>query len=99
MGQLTDRARGPVEAGVDHRFEKAALARANGLGERALLQLVERRHGPCDGFQCHLALQGGETGFGIVQQVAHAGRELGVELAGEHLVDADRVLVAIVEEG
>ena len=72
MGQPADGAGGPVEAGLDHRLEKAALTRADGLGQRAVLQLDERRHGAGDGFQRRLALQCGEAGLGTMQQAAHA---------------------------
>ena len=40
MRQLADGAGRPVEAGLDHRFQDAALARADGLGQRAVLQLL-----------------------------------------------------------
>ena len=93
LRQLADGPRGPVEPRVDHRFEDAALARADGLGERPLLQLMQRHRRAGDGFQCCFALQGGEAGLGMMQKVAHARRKLGVELAGEHLIDADGVFV------
>ncbi len=93
MGQLADGAGSPVEARLDHRFEKAALNRADGLGQGAFLQILEHRHGACNCFQCRFALQGGEAGLGMVHQAAHARGELSVELAREHLVDTNRVFV------
>ena len=72
LRQPADGAGRPVEADLEHRLEKAALTRADGLGQRAVLQLDQRRHGAGDGFQSRLALQGGQAGFGMVHQVAHA---------------------------
>ena len=40
LRQPADGAGRPVEAGLDHRFQDAALARADGLGQRPLLQLL-----------------------------------------------------------
>jgi hypothetical protein len=91
--QLAKRAGSPVEPRLDQRLQDAALTRADGQGQRALLEIIERRQRARDGFQCGFAALGDDPGLRVMQQDAHVARKFVIELAREHLVDADRVLI------